>query len=75
MAFASNAQATNTLNPLALIAGFFRAIGNGLVTMAESNQRLKRARNLMDLSDAELAARGIKREDIVKHAFGDIMYI
>ncbi|NIZ13740.1 DUF1127 domain-containing protein [Phaeobacter sp. HF9A] len=75
MAFATHAQTNSTLNPLALIAGFFRAIGNGLVKMAEANDRVKRAQALMALSDAQLAKRGMKREDVVKHVFGDIMYI
>ncbi|WOI33171.1 DUF1127 domain-containing protein [Tritonibacter scottomollicae] len=75
MAYATNAQANNTFNPLALIAGFFRAIGNGLVHIAESNHRVNRARTLMALSDEELAQRGMKRDDVVKHVFGDIMYI
>lgn len=75
MAYASNTSAPATLNPLGLIAGFFRAIGNGLVNMAEANHRVNRARTLMALSDEQLAARGIKREDVVKHVFGDIMYI
>jgi len=29
----------------------------------------------MALSDEELAPRGMKRDDVVKHVFGDIMYI
>lgn len=75
MAYASNATTAATLNPLGLVAGFFRAIGNGLVNMAEANHRVNRARTLMALSDEQLAARGMKREDVVKHVFGDIMYI
>ncbi len=75
MAYASNTTTAATLNPLGLIAGFFRAIGNGLVNMAEANHRVNRARTLMALSDEQLAARGMKREDVVKHVFGDIMYI
>ncbi|OIQ32782.1 MAG: DUF1127 domain-containing protein [Alphaproteobacteria bacterium MedPE-SWcel] len=75
MAYTSNAQTHTALNPLALIAGFFRAIGRGMVKMAEANSRVIRARAMIDMSDEELAARGIKREDVVKHVFGDIMYL
>ena len=75
MAYASNAQTRAPFNPLGLIAGFFRAIGNGLVHLAESNHRVNRARTLMELSDEELAQRGLKREDVVKHVFSDIMYV
>ncbi|TNJ44400.1 DUF1127 domain-containing protein [Phaeobacter sp. B1627] len=75
MAYTSNAQTASTFNPLALIVGFFRAIGNGMVKMGEANYRVDRARTLMALSDEELAARGMKRDDVVKHVFGDIMYL
>ena len=75
MAHATNAQITNHLNPLGAILGFFRAIGNALINIAEANPRLNRARDLMDMTDEQLAARGLKREEIVKHVFSDTMYI
>ncbi|WP_121061535.1 DUF1127 domain-containing protein [Chachezhania antarctica] len=46
---------------------FFSAIGNGLVVMAENNSKMKQIRALEALSDADLAKRGIKREDIARH--------
>ncbi|WP_121630220.1 DUF1127 domain-containing protein [Tropicibacter alexandrii] len=54
-----------------LYDGFIRA----MVNIAESNSRVKRVEALQALSDAELAARGLKRDDIVKHVFGDVMYL
>jgi len=36
---------------------------------------VNRARTLMALSDEELAKRGLKRDDVVKHVFSDIMYV
>lgn len=49
-------------------------IVNLMETMAENNPRLKRARRLQAMSDAELAALNIKRDDIVRIAFGDMYY-
>jgi len=46
---------------------FFSALGNGLVAMAENNSKMKQIRALEALSDADLAKRGIKREDIARH--------
>ena len=51
------------------------AIGNGFVSIAESNHRVRRVNRLSAMSDAELAARGLKREDIVRHVFSDVLYI
>lgn len=45
-----------------------------LSTMMENNPRLKRARRLQALSDAELASIGIKRDDIVRIAFADVYH-
>jgi len=53
----------------------FRAIGTALITLTEANARVRRAEELQSLSDAELAKRGLKREDIARHVFGDMFYI
>ena len=42
-----------------------------LQTIGENNPRLRLVKELQALSDAELAARGIKRADIVHHVFWD----
>ncbi|MBS8228760.1 DUF1127 domain-containing protein [Vannielia litorea] len=55
-------------------AGLDRAL-NVLVSMAEANPRMKAVTRLSELSDEELAARGLKREDIVRHVFRDIYYV
>ena len=55
-------------------AGFGRVLA-ALVAMAEANPRMKAVNRLAAMSDEELAARGLKREDIVRHVFNDIYYI
>ena len=57
------------------LTGLFRAIGTAMVTLTETNSRVRRAQALQALSDAELAEKGLKREDIARHVFGDMFYI
>ena len=45
-----------------------------LDTIAENNPRLKKARRLQALTDGELAALGIQRDDIVRIAFADVYH-
>lgn len=56
------------------VARFGSWLVTTLSTMMENNPRLKRARRLQALSDAELAAIGIKRNDIVRIAFADVYH-
>lgn len=51
------------------------AIGHMFVAIGESNPRLKRVEALQRLSDAELAEKGLRREDIVRHVFQDLFYV
>ncbi len=59
--------------------GFFARFGSALLTgltaAAESNSRLVKARRLHAMSDDQLAALGLKREDIARHVFSDLYYI
>ena len=54
---------------------FFASIGNALVAVAEANPRMKKVHALQRMTDAELAERGIKREDIVRVVFHDVLYM
>ncbi len=56
-------------------SGVFDSIINFLVRIAESNGRMKAVERLNAMSDSELQARGLKREDIVRHVFRDMFYI
>ncbi|AHD03355.1 DUF1127 domain-containing protein [Leisingera methylohalidivorans] len=53
----------------------FAAVGNALVAIAEADSRMRAARQLNAMSDEELAERGLRREDIVRHIFSDRFYI
>ena len=68
----TNAQATNWGLGL---SGLFRALGNAIVTLGEANSRVRRAEALQALTDKELAEKGLKREDIPRHVFGDIFFV
>ena len=62
-------------NFLAGIGGFFRSVGHALVINSTANQRLMKVQRLQAKSDEELAELGIKRDDIVRHCFGDLYHI
>jgi len=66
---------TVSLPVLGYISRFFTAIGNGLIRMGENNSRFRQIEALQAMSDAQLAERGIKREDIVRVVFGGHFYI
>ncbi|MGR3762153.1 DUF1127 domain-containing protein [Roseobacteraceae bacterium NS-SX3] len=50
-------------------------IGSFFMHAAEANARARAIQQLSALSDAELAQRGIKREEIVRHVFSDSLYV
>ncbi len=60
---------------LNLLAKPFNALGKGLVALAEADTRYKKLNSLMAMSDAELAERGLKRDELVHHTFSDSYYI
>ncbi len=53
----------------------FRAIGRFYISLLESNSRIQLVDRLNAMSDAQLATRGLKREDIVPHVFRDFMHL
>ncbi|WP_299424899.1 DUF1127 domain-containing protein [uncultured Shimia sp.] len=53
----------------------FRAIGNGLIAIMESNSRVQYVDRLNAMTDAQLEAKGIKRDEIVQHVFRDHMHL
>jgi hypothetical protein len=58
---------------LRLLAAPFVAFGNLMISIAEANTRVKKFEYFNSMSDAELAERGMKREDIVRHVFPDYL--
>ncbi len=51
----------------------FSGIGSVLTLMSERDARYDRILRLHAKSDEELAAMGLKREDIVRHVYRDVM--
>lgn len=57
------------------IAAPFIALGNALIRLGEANSRVKQAEFLQSLSDEQLAARGLTRDEIARHVFKDVYYV
>ena len=73
MAYFADNTSTHSLS-----GGLTRALadlGNFIVNLAESNSKVRAVNALNALSDEQLAERGLKREDIVYHVFGNHFYI
>ena len=72
-----NTQALNipqlTLRPAAALRAFFLAFARSLAFARGLEDRFDEIRRLQSLSDAELARRGIKRDAIVRHVYGDLL--
>lgn len=75
MALTDTTPSAAPLSLGAILAAPFRAIGNFMVAIMESNSRIQRVDALNAMSDEQLAERGLRREDIVRHVFGDYMHI
>ena len=72
---AYTAQPTQSAGIFAALQNFFSRVGTAMVMAGESNSRMRRVRALQSMSDAELAKRGIRREDIVRIVFADVLYL
>ncbi|MBU2962514.1 DUF1127 domain-containing protein [Citreicella sp. C3M06] len=72
MAFLTASHAQHTAP---FLSRFFAALGNAIVAIGEANPRLRRVEALQRLSDEQLAAKGLRREDIVRHVFRDVYYL
>lgn len=55
--------------------GFFDGILEGLARLAEANPKVRQMKALAALSDAQLAERGLRREEIARYVFRDRMYL
>lgn len=66
MAYTS-AHTPASTSVLAPVGRFFTAIWDGLVAIGAANSKVRQVEALSALSDAELAARGLRRQDIVKY--------
>jgi hypothetical protein len=78
MAYQDTHHAMATDLPHRLLDGtkaVLSAIGGAIVASSTANRRLKAVERLNEKSDAELAAMGIRREEIVRRVFIDLMDI
>ncbi|MBM2322928.1 MULTISPECIES: hypothetical protein [Marivita] len=59
--------------------GFFSSLLDGLTRgmsqVVEANSRIREVERLQALSDEALAAKGIRRDDIVRHVFRDLYWL
>lgn len=54
-----------------VVADIFTGIFDALVRVGEANTKVRQINALSALSDAELAARGLRREDIIRRVMGE----
>ena len=59
--------------------GFFNSLLDGLTRgmsqVVEANSRIREVERLQALSDEALAAKGIRRDNIVRHVFRDLYWL
>ncbi len=58
-----------------LFSRFLNGLGQGLDAYMTARSRMHQIEKLNAKSDAELAAMGLKRDEIPRHVFRDILYI
>jgi len=63
------------LSGFAWFKGIFTYFGEIIVKMGENSSRLREIEALQAKSDEELAKLDIKRDDIARHVFRDLLYI
>ncbi|MDK3074796.1 DUF1127 domain-containing protein [Sedimentitalea sp. JM2-8] len=57
------------------IQNVFSTIGSAFVMMAQSDSRMRQIEALNALSDAELAERGLRRDEIARYVFNDVFWV
>lgn len=69
-----NAELTATRNILAKVGAFFASVGWAIAKSSSMQARFDKVQRLNAMSDEELAALKIRREDIVRHVYSDLYY-
>ncbi|MGR3793855.1 hypothetical protein [Vannielia sp. SX4] len=59
----------------ARIDAFFATLGMGLNAYMESRSRMHQINRLNALSDKDLSAMGLTRDEIPRHVFRDLLYL
>lgn len=57
------------------LRSFFAWLGNQMVAIAETNAQMAEVKRLQDMTDAQLAERGLTRDTIVEHVFRYKFYV
>lgn len=60
---------------LGLFSRAFAGFGAALIRMAESSSQMRQINALQALSDAELAERGLRRQDIAHYVFSGSYWV
>jgi uncharacterized protein YjiS (DUF1127 family) len=64
----------NTAKP-SLLARVLRRTNQFFANLANAQNRTNTVERMQKLSDADLAKMGVRRQDIVRHVYGDIYYL
>lgn len=62
-------------NFIAGLERFWSGLASSMETLAKTQSRVRQMEALSNLSDDQLAQRGMKREDIARHVFRDVYYV
>ena len=74
MAYASNVTELNT-GLLGRIGQWFMDLGQAFFVARGMEARMVQLQQLQSKSDEELAAMGLKRDELARHVFRDIIYL
>lgn len=58
-----------------LLSSIVDGLTRGFGQIAEANWRVREVERLNAMSDTALAAKGLKREDIARHVFRDVIWM
>lgn len=75
MAYLTQTHSNFFSNIWAGIAGFFSKVGRAMVVSSCGEARLRKVECLNAKTDAELAAMGLRRQDIPAYVFRDLIHI
>lgn len=56
-------------------SNLFDSLSRGISQTVEANSRISEVERLQALSDEALSAKGIRRDDIVRHVFRDLYWL
>ena len=68
-------EQTSDHGVIAAMRRFFTMFGAAMAAYGESQTRIRQIDVLNAKSVAELAGKGLKREDIVRHVFADLLHV